>query len=84
MSSSNLVLAGMSYSGSCHGAYAHDRELLLLLRYNDILFKNFLFLSFESYFNAFFNEMLYFYATEPFEFACCYAHSKHERTCRRD
>ena len=24
MSSSNLVLAGMIYSGSCHGAHAHD------------------------------------------------------------
>ena len=26
MSSSNLVLASMIYSGSCHGAHAHDRE----------------------------------------------------------
>ena len=26
MSSSNLVLARIIYSGSCHGAHAHDRE----------------------------------------------------------
>ena len=47
--------------------------------------KNFLFSNFWKLFQCFFfNEMLYFYATEHFKFACCYAHSKHERTCRRD
>ena len=33
MSSSNLVLACMIYSGSCRNAQAHDREYLALIRW---------------------------------------------------
>ena len=47
----------------------------------DILFKKFLFLIFEGHFNAFFKEMLFIYASEPFKFAHSCAHSEHERMC---